>query len=95
MALHLRARQPRLASAPSQLVESFQQKLEFARIAKLALDAMGEFSDAQGPLGETAQPCEAIDRIAFLRRSSLGKDVSRDTSALVNSAPALRVDEDT
>ena len=30
MALHLRARQPRLASTPSHLVESFQWQLEFA-----------------------------------------------------------------
>lgn len=56
---------------------------------------MGDFSDAQGPLGETAQPCEAIDRIALLRRSSVDKDLSRDTSALVNSAPPLSLDENT
>jgi hypothetical protein len=56
---------------------------------------MGDFSDAQGPLGETAQPYEAVERIVFLRRSSVDKDLSRDTSALVNSAPPLSLDENT
>jgi hypothetical protein len=56
---------------------------------------MGDFSEAQGPLGETAQPFEAIDRIAILRRSSVDKDVSRDASALVNSTPPLSLDENT
>jgi hypothetical protein len=56
---------------------------------------MGDFFDVQGPLGETAQPCEAIDRIAFFRRSSVDKDVSRNSSALVNSAPPLSLDENT
>jgi hypothetical protein len=93
MALYLRARQPGLASTPSQLVESFQWQLEFARIAKFALDAMVYVPDAQGSLGQAAEPSQTTYWLACLWESSVDKGVSHDADSLVSHAPELLLDE--
>ena len=93
MALHLRARQHRLAPPPGLVVKSFNRELGFSRIEKSFIDAMVHFPDAQGPMGEIAEPCETLHRLAFFRGSGLGKDLSHSAPLLVSRPQAISLDE--
>ena len=54
---------------------------------------MVHFPDAQGPVGEIAEPCEAIHRLAFLWDRVWIKTYPVDVRLLVSCAPALSMDE--
>jgi hypothetical protein len=93
VAMHLRTCQRGLASAQGHVVTQFNRQFEFSRTKKPFVNAMVHVPDAQGPVGETAKPYEAIHRLAFLRRSSLDENVSSDYHLLADCARPVPMDE--